>query len=178
MKKKNAGFVLVETLIVSVFIMALFTYLYTKIIPLSGEFEKRQYYDDLDTTYVLFHTRKLLKETNFSFPTYQCYTPSDFPDSVQSYLIDSGVNKLCIVPYQINEQTRTNLTDSTKGGFSDRAWQEYIEYLPEFSYKDETYTNFYSGYSRMIIEMSSPFLVNAKNSHDPGVRFGNLEVNP
>lgn len=174
LKKKNAGFVLVETLIVSVFIMALFTYLYTKIIPLSGEFEKRQYYDDLDTTYILFQTRKLLKESNFSFPSFQCYTSLDFPSPVKSYLVDSGVNKLCITSYRLGEDVKENL----KQTFSERAWQDYIDYLPDFSYKDETYNNFYQGYSRMIIEMKTPFLNNAKNSHDPGVRFGNLEVNP
>ncbi len=174
LKKKNAGFVLVETLIVSVFIMALFTYLYTKIIPLPGEFEKRQYYDDLDTTYVLFHTRKLLKETNFSFPSFQCYTSSNFPAAVKTYLMDSNVNKLCITTYRIDEATKNNL----KKEFSSRAWQEYIDFLPDFSYKDETYNHFYQGYSRMIIEMETPFVNNAKNSHDPEVRFGNLEVNP
>ena len=40
------GFMLVETLIVSVFILAIFSLLYTNIIPLVGEYERLKNYDN------------------------------------------------------------------------------------------------------------------------------------
>ena len=39
-KSNNKGFILVETLIVSVFIMAIFSILYTNFFPLIGEYER------------------------------------------------------------------------------------------------------------------------------------------
>ncbi len=180
LKKNKRGFVLVETLVVSVFIMGIFTYLYTQVIPLSGEFEKRQSYDDLDTTYVLFQTRKLLKQANFTaWPRsgYVCYTSSNFPSAVKSYLTESGVTRLCLTSYQLSDTVKSNLIKSSES--SDRAWQEYIDYLPNFNYANaEDYNTFYSGYHRLLIEMTSPFYspVYGNTNNDPGVRFGNLEV--
>ena len=56
MKKKlnNGGFVLVETLIVSVFVMSIFSILYNNFFPLMGEYEKREVYVDVDAKYATF----------------------------------------------------------------------------------------------------------------------------
>ena len=52
MKKINKkGFILVETLIVTVFVMTLFTYVYINVIPNMGEYEKMTHYDDIDSIY-------------------------------------------------------------------------------------------------------------------------------
>ena len=49
MKKiNNKGFVLAETLVVTVFLMVLFTMIYSNFYPLIGEYEKRENYDDVD----------------------------------------------------------------------------------------------------------------------------------
>ena len=45
------GFVLVETLIVTVFVMTLFTVVYQTVIPYMGEYEKMSSYDDIDSIY-------------------------------------------------------------------------------------------------------------------------------
>ena len=59
MNKK--GFVLMETLVVTVFVMFIFTVLYNSVVPLLGKYTELSYYDDLDTTYDLYHLGKLLR---------------------------------------------------------------------------------------------------------------------
>ena len=58
MNKK--GFVLLETLIVTVFVLFIFTILYNSVVPLLGRYEELSYYDDIDTTYQLYHIKKLI----------------------------------------------------------------------------------------------------------------------
>ena len=58
--KNNKGFVLVETLVVSVAIAAIFSVIYTNIVPVLGEYEKTENYDDLDTKYVAHWMRMLI----------------------------------------------------------------------------------------------------------------------
>ena len=52
MKKINTkGFALVETLIVSAFVVSIFTIMYTNFYPIMGEYEKRENYDDIGLLY-------------------------------------------------------------------------------------------------------------------------------
>ena len=52
MKKLNKkGFVLVETLIVTVFVVALFIVIYQATVPALGELEQQNRYDDIDSVY-------------------------------------------------------------------------------------------------------------------------------
>ena len=49
MKKNNKnGFVLVETLIVVVFVAAIFSIMFLNFYPLIGEYERRENYDDVE----------------------------------------------------------------------------------------------------------------------------------
>ena len=48
-KNNEKGFVLAETLVVSVFIMTIFTLMYVNFYPLMAQYEKREFYDDLDS---------------------------------------------------------------------------------------------------------------------------------
>lgn len=72
MKKLNTkGFALVETLIVSVFVMGIFILLYTNFYPLIGEYEKREGYDTISAVYKTDIIKRLfsnseLKESNKS----------------------------------------------------------------------------------------------------------------
>ena len=49
LKFNNKGFVLAETLVVTVFLMVIFGMLYSNFYPLIGEYEKRETYDDVDS---------------------------------------------------------------------------------------------------------------------------------
>lgn len=62
MKKFNSrGFILAETLIVCVFLMLIFTMIYTNYYPIIGEYEKRENYDDVDGKYVAYWIKKLIE---------------------------------------------------------------------------------------------------------------------
>lgn len=72
MKKKklnNGGFVLVETLIVSVFVMSIFSILYNNFFPLIGEYEKREVYDDVDAKYATYWIKRMIQDPTVKFTT-------------------------------------------------------------------------------------------------------------
>ena len=62
MKKLNSGgFVLAETLIVTVFLMTLFAMIYSNFFPLVGEYEKRETYDDVDSKYAIYWLKSMIE---------------------------------------------------------------------------------------------------------------------
>lgn len=70
MKKKklnNGGFVLVETLVVSVFVMTIFSILYNNFFPLIGEYEKREVYDEVDAKYATYWFKRLIQDPDVKF---------------------------------------------------------------------------------------------------------------
>lgn len=79
MNKK--GFVLIETLVVTIFTLFIFTILYNSIVPLLGKYKQLSYYDDLDTTYDLYYIRNMvLFDINFDdifFSPYKVIKCSD-----------------------------------------------------------------------------------------------------
>lgn len=60
MKNKCKGFVLLETLIVAVFMIGIFTFLYSAVIPLLGSYEDLTNKSNIDVVYKLYHLRELL----------------------------------------------------------------------------------------------------------------------
>ena len=70
MKKINSkGFILAETLIVSVFLMSIFTMIYVNFYPLIGEYEKRENYDDVDGKYTAYWIKKLVESSGYELDT-------------------------------------------------------------------------------------------------------------
>lgn len=70
MKKLNSkGFVLAETLVVSVFLITIFTMIYTNFYPVIGEYEKRETYDDVDGKYVAYWVKKLVESSAYNVST-------------------------------------------------------------------------------------------------------------
>lgn len=65
-KFNNRGFALVETLVVSVFVMIIFTIIYTNFFPLIGEYERRETYDDIDSIYKTFLIKRMIESSNFT----------------------------------------------------------------------------------------------------------------
>lgn len=67
MKKiSNKGFVLAETIIVAVFMVTIFTVLYSNYFPIMANFEKREYYDDVDSKYIAFWLKYMIQDPSFS----------------------------------------------------------------------------------------------------------------
>lgn len=65
-KLNNKGFVLAETLVVTIFLMTIFTMIYTYFYPLIGEYEKRETYDDVDSTYSIFWIKRMVEDSSYS----------------------------------------------------------------------------------------------------------------
>lgn len=66
MKKiNNKGFVLAETLVVSLFLLVIFTMIFRNFLPLVGEYEKREYYDDIDSKYAIFWIKRLIEDASY-----------------------------------------------------------------------------------------------------------------
>jgi hypothetical protein len=66
MKKiNNSGFVLAETLVVTVFLMIIFGMIYSNFYPLIGEYEKRENYDDVDGVYATYWIKKLIEDSSY-----------------------------------------------------------------------------------------------------------------
>lgn len=66
MKKLNKkGFVLVETLVTTVFVMSIFAIMYNNFYPLIGEYEKRENYDDIDSKYAVYWLKRIIQDSTF-----------------------------------------------------------------------------------------------------------------
>ena len=78
MKNLNQkGFILTETLVVSVFLMVLFTMIYTNFYPLIGQYEKRENYDDADGKYAAYWIKKIIESDAYILSTRE----ADYSDS-------------------------------------------------------------------------------------------------
>lgn len=68
-KNNSKGFVLAETLVVSVFLMAIFILIYTSFYPLIGEYERRETYDDIDGKYAAYWVKRLIEDSSYKITT-------------------------------------------------------------------------------------------------------------
>lgn len=164
-KINNKGFVLVETIIVSVFIMGLCTFLFLNILPLIGEYEKIENYDSLDSKYAIHEIRKFIlreikadstkKTVLTSVSSFYKYTNNN--DFCNKFSNNNYCNKLLSSDYlDVTGIIISNFKLSYKNSISNsstlnRGMKEYIEYLPTYSKYSSRYNNYY----RLIIEFSS-----------------------
>lgn len=149
MKCQKTGFVLVETLIVSVFIMTLLAALYANLFPVVAEYEKRTNYDSVSAKYVAHWARKMILDKGRD----NIYTLVDgylditdcsyYSDATfcTNYKNANQVNKIYITPYSLT--TFKNYV-KTSGRF-DRGFEEYIASLPDYPSK--------AGVYRVIVEI-------------------------
>ena len=80
MKKINSsGFVLAETLVVTVFLMVIFSMIYASFLPLVGEYEKRENYDNVDGKYGVYWINRMIEDSSYNIP-----------DCKSNYIKDKG----------------------------------------------------------------------------------------
>ncbi len=84
--KNKKGFVLTETLVVTVFLVTIFTFVYVSIVPLFGKYEDMAYRNaDIDIVYKLYSIRKMIsKDSNKEAITSQSFkriTCNDLADT-------------------------------------------------------------------------------------------------
>ena len=172
-KSNNKGFILVETLIVSVFIMAIFSILYTNFFPLIGEYERYRDYDTVESIYIAHWARMIalkgLPDSSYNvasingyFDISDCslYTNSDGINSCAAFMTVNNVSKIYLTPYSTTT-FKNYVKDNTN--FS-RSFREYISYLP--TYSRNTSKTPITGYYRVIVEYVS------NNTY----KYGTIEV--
>ena len=134
LKINSKGFVLVETLVVAVFVSAIFSVIYSNFYPIMGEYEKREAYDDIDSKYATFWFKRIIQSdsvnftniqndiTNNSYHEFNC--SNDIVDSdvtaikvCNSLVTRFGVEKMYITDYKLGNRD----VSSDKNNFKDIA---------------------------------------------------------
>ena len=177
MKEKKVlnkkGFMLVETLIVGVFIMGIFSLLYTNFFPLIGEYERYKDYDTVESTYIAHWARmvalKGLPDSSYNtaknkgyldITDCSLYTTSDGQQNCAAFKTMNNVSKIYLTPYS----TSTFKSFVKDNNSFSRSFREYIAYLP--TYSKNTSKTPTSGYYRVIVEYVS----------DNTYKYGNIEL--
>ncbi len=167
------GFMLVETLIVGVFIMGIFSLLYTNFFPLIGEYERYKNYDTVEATYIVHWARMIalkgLTESSYTsarskgyvdISDCSIYTNNDWQMYCESFKVSNNVEKIYLTTYSTTK-FKNYIKDNS--AFS-RRFREYISYLP--TYSKNTSKTPANGYYRVIIEYVS------NNDY----KYGNIEL--
>ena len=158
----NKGFILVETLIVGVFIMGIFSLLYTNFFPLIGEYERYRDYDTVESTYIAHWARMIalkgLSDSSYSTASNQgyldisdcnLYTESSGQADCAAFKTMNNISKIYLTPY-----STVNFKNYIKDNSSfSRSFREYISYLP--TYSRNTSKTPATGYYRVIVEYIS-----------------------
>ena len=147
MKKNNQGFVLVETLVVTVFVMAVFSVIYINFYPIAGEYERREFYDDIDSKYGAYWMKRFIQGNSYNFfgsnspstrienNTYEIFECSSLSDAQDVALCNEmrnrlDISKVVITKYRLTEFKNTIQSNPNIIGDN---FSSYIEYLPEYT---------------------------------------------
>ena len=145
MKKNNKGFVLVETLVVTVFVAAVFSVIYINFYPLIGEYKRREFYDDVDSKYGAYWIKVFTQsvsydmtgfETDIANNGYSQFSCSKLTDSDEKSFCETMWYRLHIKQAILTEYELTNLKslDQTVLGTNlGESFLSYIEYLPSYT---------------------------------------------
>ena len=105
MLKNKKGFVMTETLVVTVFLVSIFTFVYVSIVPLFGKYEDKAYREaDIDIVYKLYNIKKMIlndanKETigssNFKVITCNDLADTAYCNKLMQYLELSNYILVC-----------------------------------------------------------------------------------
>ena len=161
MIKNSKGFVLVETLVVTAFVAAVFSVIYVNFYPLAGEYERRTFYDDIDSKYGAYWVKFFVQRNSYpsftaqniinnnSYLEFSCNKITDsFDKTMCKNMMDRlGLEKAIITFYQLSDDddnadglTFTGIkskADSVADSVfqNDPAFVAYIHYLPNYTVK-------------------------------------------
>lgn len=96
MKNNCQGFVMVEALIVTVFVVVIFTFMYTSVAPLLGKYESLENQTSIDSIYRIYAIRnEMYKNTNYF---------SNLSDNYGTYSLDNTLlnNIVKVKDYNVN----------------------------------------------------------------------------
>ena len=96
MKKiSNKGFVLAETIVVAVFMVTIFSALYSNYFPIMANFEKREYYDDLDSKYTAFWLKYMMQDASYNATFKNAVSSNGYAFFDCNQISDSYKKKAC-----------------------------------------------------------------------------------
>lgn len=156
LKINSKGFVLVETLVVAVFVSAIFSVIYANFYPIMGEYERREAYDDIDSKYATFWFKRIIQSDSVDFTDIQNnITNNLYHEFKCSNIVTSDVTaiKVCnsliarfgVMHMYITDYKLGNRADPTdKNNFKGKVdanssnvfssgLQDYVAYLPTYS---------------------------------------------
>ncbi len=143
MKLNKKGFVLAETLIVTVFVMVIFTVIYLNYYPILGKYNQREYYDDVDSKYYTYWLKRFIQDDDIIDQSHwnkiitnihgtggydlKCIEPVNEPGNCEDitsnyrefffrYLEETGNTRIFISKYNLESTTNTNGEDSNING--------------------------------------------------------------
>lgn len=177
MRKNKKGFVLVESIVAAVFVMAFSTFLIANMLPLVGEYESSLKYDTVDSKYNAHLIRKMLLTDDacrvenilkfppdvFSSRPMFYYFPND---EICDYLTNQNycrkllskdfldVKEIVITDY--SAAGVKNADGDYKYDFS-RDLQEYIKFMPVYGSGS---TSFYQLSNRIIVVFGNGYVTN------------------
>ncbi len=165
MNKK--GFVLVESIVASVFVLGLFTFIIANILPLIAGYDKSVNYDSIDSIYDAHLIRKMILKNPdqrianlVSFPADKDYYVFDGTD-ICMYLANPNyckkllsrdfldVNKIILTNYEISDA----FVASSKG--FDRLTREYIQTMQRYNN-----TGYFGDNKRIIVSFNDGRVTN------------------
>lgn len=134
-KLNNKGFALAEILVVTVFVMIIFSIIYTNFYPIMAEYERRESYDDVDGKYAAYWFKKIIEKdvdlsnfetevNNNGYWEFDCSFAATQKDLCDNLKTQFDVNYIYITKY---ETTEIKTKDSFSSGL-----MEYIKYLPKY----------------------------------------------
>lgn len=169
-KINNKGFMLAETLIVSIFVLSVFSMLCINILPLIADYETEQKYNTVEATYNTHWARKIILDglgedyftkviDNGYLDVTSCilYTRNNMEDWCGNYVATNEISKIYLTTYSLNK-FKNIVKNSTA---YKREFKDYVEYLPTYS-KNSTKVNNHN-YFHVIIEY------NKGNKHNYGI---------
>ena len=172
-KVNKKGFMLVETLIVSVFVMGIFSLLYANFFPLVGEYERYKNYNTVESTYIA-HWARMIALKGLPDSVYNevktkgykdisdcaLYTNEESEGNCGAFTVMNNVSKIYLTTYS----TTTFKNFVKDNNTFERDFREYIAYLPTYSKNTSKTPN--TGYYRVIVEYVS------NDTH----KYGTMEV--
>lgn len=154
-KLNNKGFALAEALVTAVFVMVIFSIIYTNYTPIMAEYERRETYDDIDGKYAAYWMKKMIEgRTNDTIVTFPSYKKINFtnPETACNSQFPS-YKETCVElvkALEIQAIYITNYTFPNKASIdgTNPNLQDYLDYLPNYTRASENGAQY-----RVIVEM-------------------------
>ena len=181
MKKfDNKGFALVETLVVSVFVVSLFLIIFNNFYPLMSEYEKREAYDDIDGVYAAYWVKRLVEDSDIDIDIDIFITKKgsmsmgdlcDKFNGEKQQQCENIFNKYNINFFYVTDYNIKDFKSTVDK--SDPDFEAYLNSLPDYS---NSKNNTYSSNFRVIVGMKRKYTDIENNSHEY-MAYSNMEGN-